>query len=346
MRENEIIVNKRTRREPLRLLCRCLVLWVVMGLLCGCYHRPNHASEALVPLNPEQVDSLHFYSKHHYTNNYNFIVKSDSLVLLKQQPEELLSGFMTDSLVLGRHSHVVVADIRMLPTDTIDSVWVQLASDQHTIGWIHESEMLPNVVPDDPISQFISTFSDTHLLVFLVVITLIAIAYWMRRLVKDKAWIVHFRDINSFYPTLLCLIVASSATLYASIQMFEPDMWRHFYYHPTLNPFTVPLLLMVFLLSVWAMLIVGLAAVDDVRHQLPFSDAVMYLSGLLATCAVNYIVFGLTTLYYIGYPLLVAYYWFAIRQYKRHAQPHYLCGNCGEIIQHKGRCPHCGAMNS
>ena len=320
------------------------LLWVVM--LSSCYHRPAQKSEALIPLSQDQVDSLHFYSSHHYTNNYNFIVKSDSLVLFEQQPEEVLSGLLVDTLVLKRHSHVVVADIRMLPTDSVDSVWVQLASDQHTFGWIHETQLLPSVVPDDPISQFISTFSDTHLLIFFIVISLIAIAYWMRRLFKEKAWIVHFKDIPSFYPTLLCIMVAIASTLYASIQNFAPDMWRHFYYHPTLNPFSVPGLLMVFLCMVWGMLIVGLAAVDDVRHRLPFTDAVMYLSGLLAVCAVNYIVFGLTTLYYIGYPLLLLYVVFAMRQYLHHARPQYVCGHCGQPIPSKGRCPHCGAYNA
>jgi hypothetical protein len=113
----------------------------------------------------------------------------------------------------------------------------------------------------------------------------------LRRIYRHNAHIVHFNDIDSFYPTLLCLIVASSATLYASIQTFNPELWKHFYFHPTLNPFSVPLALGVFLSSVWAMLIVGLAAVDDVRHQLPFGDAVLYLGGLAAVCAVNYIVF-------------------------------------------------------
>jgi hypothetical protein len=36
------------------------------------------------------------------------------------------------------------------------------------------------------------------------------------------------------------------------------------------------------------------------------------LGGLAAICAVCYVVFSITTLYYIGYPLLVAYYVFAI----------------------------------
>ena len=321
-----------------------LVLAVL--LLSACYHRKAAQSAALIQYSERQLDSLSFQSTHHYTNNYNFIVKSDSLVLLKQLPEEMISGLPTDTLVLRRHEHVVVADIRMIPAADTDSVWVQLASDQHTFGWIQETEMLPRVVPDDPISQFISTFSDVHLLIFLVVISIIAVTYWISKLLKQRARIVHFRDIHSFYPTLLCLLVAASAALYASIQMFAPEVWRHFYYHPTLNPFGVPAILAVFLMSVWAMLIVGIATVDDVLRQLPFGEAVQYLSGLLAVCAANYIVYGISTLYYIGYVLLALYFLFAIYRYVTFNRARYVCGHCGATLLQKGRCPHCGALNT
>lgn len=70
-----------------------------------------------------------------------------------------------------------------------------------------------------------------------------------------------------------------------------------------------------FLATVWAILIVGLACVDEVKHRLPAGDAVLYLGGLVGVCAIDYIIFSVTTLYYIGYLLLVAYIWFAIRVY-------------------------------
>ena len=41
------------------------------------------------------------------------------------------------------------------------------------------------------------------------------------------------------------------------------------------NPFSVPFPLGIFLVSVWVMLIVGLAAVDDVRHHLPLGEATL-----------------------------------------------------------------------
>lgn len=326
---------------------RILNLIGVMAALLAftsCYSNYGHRG-VLTGYSERQRDSISFYDKHHYTHNYNFVVKSDSLVLLRQQPEELLSHFDTDSVVVYRHDNLVVADIRVLPADSVDSVWVQLARDQETFGWTHESTLLKKVEPDDPISQFISTFSDIHLLIFLGIIALMGSAYLMRKIAKKNAKIVHFNDIDSFYPTLLAILVASAATFYASIQLFAPETWRHFYFHPTLNPFTVPTILSIFLVSVWAMLIVALAVVDDVRKQMPLSEAVLYLCGLAGVCAIDYIVFSITTLYYIGYILWAAYIFFALQRYWFHARCCYVCGNCGAQLHRKGRCPYCGMWN-
>ena len=326
---------------------RILNLIGVMAALLAftsCYSNYGHRG-VLTGYSERQRGSISFYDKHHYTNNYNFVVKSDSLVLLRQQPEELLSHFDTDSVVVYRHDNLVVADIRVLPADSVDSVWVQLARDQETFGWTHESTLLKKVEPDDPISQFISTFSDIHLLIFLGIIALMGSAYLMRKIAKKNAKIVHFNDIDSFYPTLLAILVASAATFYASIQLFAPETWRHFYFHPTLNPFTVPTILSIFLVSVWAMLIVALAVVDDVRKQMPLGEAVLYLCGLAGVCAIDYIVFSITTLYYIGYILWAAYIFFALQRYWFHARCCYVCGNCGAQLHCKGRCPYCGMWN-
>lgn len=329
------------KRSPSTL---CLLLLIVL-LLSSCYQSHRRAQHAAFQFSERQLDSLSFFSTHHYTNNYNFVVRRDSFQLLSQLPEEKISGMQTDSFAVHRNDHLVVADIRMVPTDSIDSVWVQLANDSSKFGWIHESEMLPKVMPDDPISQFISSFSDSHVIIFLIVIAIIAACYTFFSIFRHNAHIVHFHDIDSFYPTLLCLIVASSAALYASIQMFWPQMWQHFYFHPTLNPFSVPTVLCIFLISVWAMIIVSIAAVDDVRRMLTLGEALLYLGGLLAMCAIDYIVFSITTLYYVGYLLLVAYYVMALRIYFRHHWATYLCGNCGAKLHKKGRCPYCGAIN-
>jgi hypothetical protein len=322
-----------------------LLLFLLVLLCSSCYHQnTKNINENLLD-SVGQNDSSHFKATHHYSSNYNFVVKADSLVLSKLQPEETLSHLQEDSLVVYKNDHLVVADIRIMSADSIDSVWVQVARDQQTFGWIHESKLLPNVVPDDPISLFISTFSDIHLLVFLVIIVLISVYYIMRKLLSASLPIVHLRDINSIYPTLLVLLVATSATFYASIQLFAPQVWHHFYFHPTLNPFSVPLPLNLFLLSVWAILLIGLAAIDDVRHLLPLGDAVLYLCGLAAVCAVNYIIFSVSTLYYIGYPLLIVYVYWAIKRYIKMPRIKFVCGNCGMPLEKSRRCKHCGALN-
>ena len=292
-----------------------------------------------------KVDSLAFRVKHHYSQGFNFVVIPDSLMLLRQQPEEAVNDMKTDSFAVKKGKEVVVADIRILPNDKQDSVWVQIATEDYAFGWIHESQLLKQVVPADPISQFISTFSNIHLLIFLIVISIMGVGYLARKILKKNAHIVHLNDISSFYPTLLAVIVALSAAFYASIQLFAPETWREFYFHPSLNPFSQPLLLNIFLVLVWAMLIISIATIDDVRRLLKSGDTLLYLSGLGAVCAVNYIVFSVLTLYYIGYPLLIVYIYYAFRIYLRKTRETYYCGNCGVRLHRKGRCPQCGAVN-
>jgi hypothetical protein len=307
---------------------RLVSLLFISLLLCGCYNRGPITPDAW-DLTAQQLDSISFYTTHHYTQNYNFVVTGDSLVVVAQQPEDMSvpdvvsielesigEEMKKDSITIRRHEHVVVADIKTVPSDSIDSVWVKVARDQLTFGWIHENELLSKVSPDDPISQFIDAFSNTHLLVFMAFCILTGAAYGLRRLMRKGCKIVHFDDIPSFYPTALCLLIASAAVLYSSIQLFAPETWRHFYYHPSLNPFALPFWLGVFISSVWAIIILGLATIDDVYHSLPLADAILYLIGLGAICAVVYVVFSITTLSYIGYPLLIAYYYFAIKRVK------------------------------
>ena len=299
-------------------------------LLTSCYNQGPITPDAW-NLTEQQLDSISFYTTHHYTQGYNFVVSRDSLVILEQQNEmmpvpDILSSEITagdetmpmlslvDSITLRKRDHLVVADIRTVPTDSIDSVWVKVARDQLTFGWLRESDLLAAVSPDDPISQFIDFFSNAHLLIFLAFIALVGGAYGVRHLLRKGAKIVHFNDIPSFYPTLLCLLVAASAVLYSSIQLFAPEMWRHFYYHPSLNPYALPWHLGLFVVFVWALLIVAIATVDDIRHYLSLGETVLYLGGLAAVCAVDYVVFSIATLYYIGYPLLIAYIVFAWRR--------------------------------
>jgi len=306
------------------MLKRKTTIWQVMllGILLmfsSCYHRHNSHQQhaAMVEYSDRQLDSISFSTTHHYTNKYNFLVFKDSLELMRQQPEEYISGLKVDTFAAKKNHLLVVTDIRMVPQDSIDSVWVQLATENNDFGWVRESKLLPRVVPDDPISEFIMTFSNVHLLIFLVVIVVIAMAYLVRKVFHSNGKIVHFNDIDSPYPVTLVLLVSISAAFYGWIQSFEPEMWRHFYFHPSLNPFAVPHLLGVFLALVWAVLIVALACVDEVYHRLTFGEGLLYLGGLAGVCALDYIIFSVLSLYYIGYVLLIAYIYFAIKAYRR-----------------------------
>ena len=296
-----------------------VLLLGILLMLSSCYHRHNSHQQhaAMVEYSDRQLDSISFSTTHHYTNKFNFLVFKDSLELMRQQPEEYISGLPVDTFAVKKNHLLVVTDIRMVPQDSIDSVWVQLATENNDFGWIQESKLLPRVVPDDPISEFIMTFSNVHLLIFLVVIVVITMAYLVRKVCHSNGKIVHFNDIDSPYPVTLVLLVSISAAFYGWIQSFEPEVWRHFYFHPSLNPFAVPHLLGVFLALVWVVLIVALACVDEVYHRLTFGEGLLYLGGLAGVCALDYIIFSVLSLYYIGYVLLIAYIYFAIRAYRR-----------------------------
>ena len=318
---------------------RLLILLTSIVLLTSCYNHGQQTPDAW-DLTKQQIDSISFSTTHHYSQNYNFVVNAQRLPLADALPDQAF-----DTMYVVRGERVVVAEIATVPTDTIDSVWVKVARDQITQGWIRESDLLVGVSPDDPISEFIDLFTNNHLLLFMAFCVLAAGLYALRRLMRRNAYLVHFHDVDSPYPTALCLLIAASATLYASIQMFGAETWRHFYYHPSLNPFALPTHLAIFIASVWAIIIVAVAAVDDVLHRLPTADALLYLVGLPAVCAVDYVVFSILTLYYIGFVLLVAYFIFALRRYRHPAHRTYRCGRCGRLLESKGKCPGCGAVN-
>lgn len=318
---------------------------LALCLFTSCYNKPVSKERTIMEYTERQIDSLSFYGTLHYTNNYNFIVKADSLSLLSQQPEELLSDLVIDTFSVYRNDLIVVADFRIISEDAVDSVWVQVAKDQETFGWIHESELLENIVPDDPISQFIEIFSDIHLILFLTFAVFIGAVFVVVKIKHRNVKMPFFNDIDTFYPTMLCITVAFSSAFYATLQLMAPEMWKHFYFNPTLNPFSVPFPLNLFLVSAWLIVILGIATLDDIRRHLPIGEAILYSGVLAVFCALNYVVFSLLTLYYVGYVLLILYVCWALWHFLRHSFKPYLCGNCGCQLSKKGKCPHCGTMN-
>ena len=59
----------------------------------------------------------------------------------------------------------------------------------------------------------------------------------------------------------------------------------------------------------------------------------------------NYIIYSITTLYYIGYLLLIAYFVYAIKHYVHNNYYKYSCGKCGAKMKRKGICKKCGTIN-
>lgn len=206
--------------------------------------------------------------------------------------------------------------------------------------------MMQAFVPTDSISQFIYLFSDTHASYFVIIFALFVGAWVFRLFRRKQLKIVYFNDIDSVYPLLLCLLMAFSATVYETMQVFVPETWEHFYFNPTLSPFKVPFILSVFLLSIWLFIIVLLAVLDDLFRQLTPAAAVFYLLGLASCCIFCYFFFILTTQIYIGYIFLVVFLGlFLKRMCATLVIYRYRCGCCGQKLKEKGPCPSCGAIN-
>lgn len=306
-------------------------------LLSSCrYSCPNLDDAAL---GKYTRDSLAYLYERHYTWNTNLEVCADSVSLVCLPLKDCYN-------VLRKGDRAVVAEFAVHPADSVDSVWVKLAHSQEVQGWLRESEMMRAFVPLDSVSQAIYLFSDTHASYFIAVFALF-VALWLFRIFRRKRlWLVCFNDIDSVYPLLLCLLMACSATIYESIQVFVPETWLHFYFNPTLSPFRVPFVLSLFLMSLWLFVVVLLAVLDELFRQLSPEAAVFYLLGLASCCIFCYFFFILTVSIYVGYLFLAA---FVCLFFKRLCMSlkaaRYRCGRCGQVIREKGACPHCGAIN-
>ncbi|WP_321518423.1 hypothetical protein [uncultured Bacteroides sp.] len=346
-RDQEILQNKpavsvfKAVRQT-RLLCggmRSLLLFFILLFsvaFYSCrYEKPNLDKKEI---SDKTKDSLSYLYKYHYTLNKNFEVCSDT-VMLAQLP------FKDKFLMVNKGDRVVVADFMIQPSDTVDSVWVKVARDEKTQGWIHESMVVDNLVPVDFGSQAIFLFSHTHASYSLIVVAVVLAIFLLRVYLKKKLMLVYFNDINSVYPLMLCFLLAFSATIYESVQMFAPETWQHYYFNPTLSPFKVPLILSVFVLSLWAFIVIFLASLEDLFHQLSAPSAFLYLLGLAACCIFCYFFFIIATSYYVGYPTLLFFFYLLVKKINGRMTYKYRCGKCGALMKEKGECPSCGAVN-
>lgn len=305
-------------------------LLFLLALLAACHYRPMY-----IPESGEEGDSARINTRA-YALNSNFQVEADTLWL------HVLPFMDTVALVQG--DEVVVAEFDVHPQDSVDSVWVKVARDQETIGWIQERRLLENIVPVDPISRFIHLFSNAHTLPFFLVLAVFFLWFVYRAVRRKQIKLIWLNDIDSVFPLLLSLLMAIAATTYNSIQHFVPETWERYYYEPTLNPFDVPFILGFFIVCVWLIVLVGVAVLDDLFHQTKAEVAFFYLVGLVSCCIFIYVFFTYLNIY-IAYVCLAAYGAGCIRWFCKSDRYPYVCGACGAKMRAKGICPHCGALN-
>ena len=302
----------------------------LLALLAACHYRPMY-----IPESGEEGDSARINTRA-YALNSNFQVEADTLWL------HVLPFMDTVALVQG--DEVVVAEFDVHPQDSVDSVWVKVARDQETIGWIQERRLLENIVPVDPISRFIHLFSNAHTLPFFLVLAVFFLWFVYRAVRRKQIKLIWLNDIDSVFPLLLSLLMAIAATTYNSIQHFVPETWERYYYEPTLNPFDVPFILGFFIVCVWLIVLVGVAVLDDLFHQTKAEVAFFYLVGLVSCCIFIYVFFTYLNIY-IAYVCLAAYGAGCIRWFCKSDRYPYVCGACGAKMRAKGICLHCGALN-
>ena len=332
--------SKRLQKDKRRWMKWCidglLLLFICVALFVGCYH----SSSELTPWSITEVenDSLEPAAGKYFSRNANFEVNKDS-VDIENLP--LKDAYIT----LYRGEHVVVADFIINPIDTVDSVWVKVALSHDVQGWLPERVLLQSFIPTDSVSQLIHQFSHIRIFYLLCVFTLfnLLLLYYLKR--RNRLHLFFLKQANSIYPILFCVVAACSAVLYESIQLFAPDTWQFFYFNPTLSPFKVPLLLGFFIGSLWLLLILLIASIDDLFRQVDTLTAFFHLASMLACAIYSYLFFVFTTSYYIGYPLLIVFGILAISYLHKKESYRYICGKCGCKMKRKGKCEHCGTLN-
>lgn len=311
------------------------ILGVICLLLCvtACHYRTSLSSTREGNPNDSVVKVVR---ERPYALNSNFRVTADTL-WLHQLP-------LLDSIPVKEGDELVVAEITARKEMEGDSVWVKVARDQETIGWVPERQLLSHIVPVDPISRCIHLFSNSHALPFFLVLAVFFLCFVYRALRRKQIKLIWLNDIDSVFPITLSWLMAAAATLYNSMQHFVPETWERYYYDPSLNPFDLPFVLGLFVLCVFLIVLLGVALLDDLFHQTTMEVAFFYLLGLASCCIFLYIFFTYLWVY-LAYVAFIAYSVWCVRRLRKANSYPYACGACGAKMRSKGICPHCGALN-
>ena len=247
----------------------------------------------LLNMSPQQIDSLVFRLTHHYSTNFNFVVKADSIMLIPRE------GDVSDTCYVRDGELIAVAAV----SNHIDTLWVKVAHDQHTMGWIAESELLRHSSPDDPISEILYALSGSRGIWMSVFAAIGLSAFFVKRRKNNKLRLFSLEQMQSPYPSMLLALIALMAVLYSTVQNFVPEYWQEYYFHPSLNPLMLPPIMAMLVVLVWLLIITFIAVCDEVYHHFDVLDGALYIFELLGVGMIVYLIVSWTTIIFIGYLL-------------------------------------------
>lgn len=254
-------------------------------------------------LTPVQRDSLEFRLRHHYSEGFNFRVTADSLQLVPR----IESLPLTDTSIVHQGDLLVVAEVaRKESADSLapDTFLIKVAHDQLTQGWVEESELLRSVVPDDSISQLLHSLTSSRgiWMNLLVLIGLLSFVLY-RHVSTNRDWLSLLRHSDSWYAPLLLTLVILLAATYASVQLWVPEFWQEYYFHPTLNPLLLPCVMCWMMVLVWLIIVTFIALIIEIYHRYFFLQGLVYLVEVLGLAMLAYLIVSWTAQIYVGYLL-------------------------------------------
>ncbi len=247
----------------------------------------------LLNMSPQQIDSLVFRLTHHYSINFNFVVKADSIMLIPRE------GDVGDTCYVKDGELIAVAAI----SNHIDTLWVKVAHDQRTMGWIAESELLRHSSPDDPISEILYALSGSRGIWMSILAAIGLSAFFVKQRKNNRMRLFSLEQMQSPYPSMFLALIAVMAVLYSSVQNFVPEYWQEYYFHPSLNPLMLPPLMASLVVCVWLLIITFIAVCDEVYHHFDVLDGAIYIFELLGIGMIVYLAVSWTTIIFIGYLL-------------------------------------------
>lgn len=331
------------------------LLIVLVAITTTACHYANE-DDAWTVNSEAEVDSVEFRKMHHYWKGYNFVA-TDSFNIVSRPPFEPQLTFTADqTFLIKKHDVIAIEDIRKDTTQTPYLIWLKIAAVESSLtyyeeggtmsGWIKESQLMQEVVPDTPVSKIIHSLGSRA---FKVILFATALVLGLCLLVFLRRKSARLHGINSSYPPLLYVLLSGCVVLHRSIWHYVPDTWIEYYFYPTLNPFNQeqPLIISLFLTLIWLLILVAIAVIEDLRRKInTLGQLTSNLLLFCGHCVVIFATFAVIAPFALLYPLLITYWIYVVYLYHRHyKRVTYYCGNCGAPLHQLGECTECGAQN-